>query len=34
MKAMQYVQKLQENWQDETEKVRTIISFEEFIDST
>jgi len=28
LKAMQYVQKLQENWSDETEKVRTIIEFE------
>ncbi|MDQ7022513.1 MAG: PKD domain-containing protein [Candidatus Gracilibacteria bacterium] len=34
MKAMQFLNKLQESWGDETEKVRTIISFEEFIYST
>jgi len=34
LKAMQYVQKLQENWSDETEKVRTIIEFEWFLETT
>jgi hypothetical protein len=34
MNGMRYLQKMQENWLDETEKVRTIIEFEEFLEST
>jgi len=34
IKSMQFVQKMQENWSDETEKVRTIIAFEEFLNIT
>lgn len=34
IQAMQYIQKMQENWWDETEKVRTIIAFEQFLDTT
>ena len=34
LKAMMYVQKLQEEWFDETEKTRVIIEFEVFIDWT
>ena len=32
LEAMKYLQKLQENWDDKTEKVRTIIDFEKFIE--
>jgi hypothetical protein len=32
MKGMLYLQKMQENWSDETEKVRTIIEFEGFLE--
>lgn len=31
LKALTYVQKLQENWNDETEKTRTILDFEGYI---
>lgn len=31
IKALSFVQKLQENWNDETEKTRTIIDFENYI---
>lgn len=31
LKAMNYIQKLQENWNDSTEKTRTILDFENFI---
>ncbi len=34
IKAMSYIQRLQENWSDDAEKTRTIIEFEGFIDET
>jgi isoleucyl-tRNA synthetase len=31
LKALSFVQKLQENWADDTEKTRTILDFESYI---
>jgi len=31
LKALSFIQKLQENWNDETEKTRTILDFENYI---
>ena len=33
MKSAEYIQKLQEQWFDNTEKTRTIIDFQKYIDS-
>jgi hypothetical protein len=31
LRALSYIQKLQENWNDDTEKTRTILDFENYI---
>ncbi len=31
LKSLSYIQKLQENWNDSTEKTRTILDFEDYI---
>lgn len=34
LKAMKYLEKLQEEWFDNTEKTRVIVEFEQYMDST
>jgi len=34
IQGLKYIEKLQDNWKDETEKVRTIMEFQDFIDTT